>query len=102
MTEDPLTCGATMIDGTELTSDTRIVIQHYSYKKHDATEPSPVFVVRPSDRVWFAEFREELENLWRDSSLWPEPKSLLTPSNEILPTHSPLTPPKQNAPLPNS
>lgn len=88
VTEDPLTCGATMIDGTELTSETRIVIQHYSYKKGDATEPSPVFAVRP-DREWFAEFREELENLWRDSSLWPEPNSLLTPSDEIRPTHPP-------------
>ena len=70
MTEDPLTFGAIMIDGAELTSETRIVIQHYSYKKRDATEPNPVFVVRPSDREWFEEFREELRNLWRDGTLW--------------------------------
>jgi hypothetical protein len=70
VTEDPLTFGATMIDGSELTNETRIVIQHYSYKKRDATEPNPVFVVRPSDRVWFADFREEVENLWHDGTLW--------------------------------
>lgn len=73
VTDDPLTFGATMIDGTEFTGETQIVIQHYSYKKRHATEPNPVFAVRPSDRKWFAEFREELDNLWRDGSLWPEP-----------------------------
>jgi hypothetical protein len=70
VTEDPLTFGATMIDGSSVTSETRIVIQHYSYKKRDAIEPNPVFVVRPSDREWFTNFQEELENLWRDGTLW--------------------------------
>lgn len=31
--------------------------------KRDAREPNPVFVVRPSDEEWFAEFKEELDNL---------------------------------------
>jgi hypothetical protein len=45
---------------------TRIVIQHYSYKKREAREPNPVFVLYPRDAEWFAEFREEIENLWSD------------------------------------
>ncbi len=48
------------------------MIQHYSYKKHNATEPNPVYVIRPADAVWFTEFQEELENLWRDGVLLPE------------------------------
>jgi hypothetical protein len=62
--DDPLVFGATMIDGHRDTGDTRIVIQHYSFKKRAAREPNPVFVVRPADEVWFTEFKEELENLW--------------------------------------
>jgi hypothetical protein len=62
--DDPLVFGATMIDGDRNTEETRIVIQHYSFKKREAREPNPVFVVRPTDEGWFAEFKEELENLW--------------------------------------
>jgi hypothetical protein len=50
---------------------TRIVIQHYSFKKREATEPNPVFVVRPTDEEWFAEFKEELENLWESGTQLP-------------------------------
>jgi len=71
VTEDPLTFGATMIDAAEHTSETRIVIQHYSYKKRNAAEPNPVFIVRPADQEWFKEFQEELENLWRDGAASP-------------------------------
>jgi hypothetical protein len=49
----------------------RIVIQHYSFKKREATEPNPVFVVRPTDEEWFAEFKEELENLWESGTQLP-------------------------------
>lgn len=70
VTRDPLTFGATMIDGTNHTGETRIVIQHYSYKKREATEPNPVFVLRPADEDWFSEFKEELENHWRDAIVW--------------------------------
>jgi hypothetical protein len=72
VTDDPLTFGATMIDGVSPTRETQIVIQHYSYKKRNATEPNPVFVIRRSDGEWFDEYREELENLWRDGASWPE------------------------------
>jgi hypothetical protein len=67
---DPLTFGATMIDGDRGSTETRIVIQHYSFKKREAREPNPVFVVRPTDGVWFGEFREELENLWNAGRDW--------------------------------
>jgi hypothetical protein len=66
VTQDPLTFGATMIDGEEHTAQSRIVIQHYSYKKREAAEPNPVFTLEPADGKWFIEFKEELENLWRD------------------------------------
>jgi Domain of unknown function (DUF5919) len=66
VTDDPLTFGATMIDGELDSRHTRIVIQHYSYKKREAREPNPVFVLYPRDAEWFAEFREEIENLWSD------------------------------------
>jgi hypothetical protein len=71
VTDDPLTFGATMIDGERQTSRTRIIIQHYSFKKREATEPNPVFVVRPADQEWFAEFKEELENLWASGTPLP-------------------------------
>jgi hypothetical protein len=70
VTDDPLTFGATMIDGQDLTAATRIVVQHYSFKKREASEPNPVFVVRPADQKWFTDFREELETLWRSSTPW--------------------------------
>lgn len=68
LTTDPLTFGATMIDGALGSKHTRIIIQHYSFKKREAKEPNPVFEVRPEDGVWFSEFKEELENLWNSGS----------------------------------
>jgi hypothetical protein len=70
VTDDPLTFGATMIDALKPSGQTRIVVQHYSYKKRQATEPNPVFVVKPSDGQWFLDIREEIENLWRDGRSW--------------------------------
>jgi hypothetical protein len=49
VTDDPLTFGATMIDGELDSRHTRIVIQHYSYKKREAREPNPVFALYPRD-----------------------------------------------------
>lgn len=69
--DDPLVFGATMIDGDLNTDETRIIIQHYSFKKRLAREPNPVFVVRPADEGWFGEFKEELENLWSNGSAAP-------------------------------
>jgi hypothetical protein len=66
--DDPLTFGAAMIDGGAQTKGTKIVIQHYSYKKHAAREPNPVFVLKPSDGLWFSEFRDEIEGMWRDAA----------------------------------
>ncbi|MEX2221159.1 MAG: DUF5919 domain-containing protein [Candidatus Rokuibacteriota bacterium] len=69
--DDPLAFGATMIDGDDLTAATRIVVQHYSFKKRAASEPNPVFIVRPSDQQWFLDFKEELDNPWQSATAWP-------------------------------
>jgi Domain of unknown function (DUF5919) len=68
VTDDPLTFGASLVDGPSETRHTQVVIQHYSYKKTTAREPNPVFVLRPADRPWFSEFQGEIDALWNDAA----------------------------------
>jgi hypothetical protein len=72
VTDDPLAYGAAAFERSKAPSEARIVIQHYSFKKKEAVEPNPVFVLQPSDLKWYTDFREELENLWVAAIQWRE------------------------------